>query len=85
MSLKHADHHLTRDKWSELAAGTMPGMAYFSGTGPLGATCGECSHCALAEKTRIPHCAKATQMRGKKSTPIRKSIAACKYFENKKQ
>jgi hypothetical protein len=85
MSLKHVDHNLKQDAWGQLAAGTVPGMAYFAGTGPLGSTCGECRHCALAEKAKTPHCAKAAAMLGKRGPNIRKSIAACKYFENKKQ
>lgn len=83
MSLKHVDQNLTQDHWGRLASGTVPGMAYFAGTGPLGTTCGGCRHCVLPEKSRTPYCGAAAKMAGKQTVGIRRKTASCKYFEPK--
>jgi hypothetical protein len=62
---------------------TVPGMAHFAGTGPVGEACGQCSY--LAETTRrgkrFARCGKYTElMDGKPGDAVPKSTPACRYF-----
>jgi hypothetical protein len=65
--------------WSE------PGMAHFAGTGPKGKTCGGCKFWTH-RTANFYGCDKYKElMRGKAGKPIRGSLPACKYFEQKPQ
>jgi hypothetical protein len=62
---------------------TVPGMAHFAGTGPVGETCGTCGY--LSEVTHrgrcINRCAKFTElMQGKVGDSVPKHTPACRYF-----
>jgi hypothetical protein len=82
--LKHAQTHLTADQFSELAQATLPGQAYFAGTGPLGATCGGCLHAVTkTQEGRLLFCDQHRQMRRVWGGKIRRDAPACKYFEAK--
>jgi hypothetical protein len=69
-----------------------PGMAYFSGTGPWGATCGKCLHRGYQTKIYDRHgnvltlrktkaCAIYKQLTGSVGHVVRPEWPACKYFE----
>jgi hypothetical protein len=73
---------------------TVPGMAYFAGTGPSGKTCGDCEYFGSyrtvnhidGKKSRkdMPLCCdKYRQMVGKVGEGIKPTILACKYFEER--
>lgn len=67
---------------------TVPGMAHFAGTGPVGETCGTCGY--LSEVThrgrRINRCAKFTElMQGKVGDSVPKRTPACRYFSPTKE
>ena len=78
---------------------TVPGMAFFAGTGPPGKTCGDCrllgyhrkcvrynEHNEPVEGTRFTSaCAKFRQLSGKDGPIVSKRTDACKYFEPAKQ
>jgi hypothetical protein len=68
---------------------TVPGMAFWAGTGPAKATCGKCANYGYYyedsrndRKHRAHGCAlywKQMKKHGERSIP--ESTAACKYFE----
>lgn len=62
---------------------TVPGMAFFAGTGPVGETCGTCSYLteSIRRGQRIDRCPKFTElMQGKAGDSVPKSTPACRYF-----
>jgi hypothetical protein len=62
---------------------TVPGMAHFAGTGPVGATCGECSYLAefSGRGKHLHRCGKFTElMQGKPGDNVPKRSPACRYF-----
>ena len=77
-------HHLTADEHTELAQATLPGQAYFGGTGPFGATCGGCRHCVTkTPETRALFCDRHREMARRWGAQIRRDALACKYYEPK--
>lgn len=77
---------------------TVPGMAFFSATGPLGRCCEECAFYGCNHVVRnkagdavrtVFHsnrCAKFSELvGGKRGDPIPPKTEACKYFEVKKE
>lgn len=65
---------------SRLHRSTVPGMAHWAGTGPVGARCGGCVFFTLIN--RSTRCAKYAQMMNGKwgSKKLPDDMAACKYF-----
>jgi hypothetical protein len=63
------------------------GMAFFSGSGPPGETCGACEHCGPTSdtdrKTGKVRCATFRKLAGRRGEAVDKRNAACKYFEAK--
>jgi hypothetical protein len=61
-----------------------PGMAFFTGTGPPGETCGVCEHCGPTSdtdrKTGKVRCAVFLKLASRRGETISKQYAACKYF-----
>ena len=62
-----------------------PGMAHFSGTGPPGATCGQCRHYGLKDRGFERMCTEYRRMAGKWGGNLDRHQSACKYFETKAQ
>jgi hypothetical protein len=78
-----------------------PGMAYFSGTGPAGKTCGDCSFRTYQTKVQVvagdgttatvwdtvpaKGCLKYKQMTGRDGPEIKKYYAACREFQEKEK
>jgi hypothetical protein len=71
---------------------TEPGMAHFAGTGPDGATCGQCKFRGYWRErmngsgfpiggSRSQACAKFHSLTGGHGPAINKNLRACKYFE----
>ncbi len=59
-------------------AKTPAGMAFWTGTGPEGKTCGDCGYFHGTSKGR---CRKYRELAGRNGLRFRRSSAACKYFE----
>ena len=55
------------------------GMAYFSGTGPSGSTCGKCVFYGFKEMEK--KCTKYREFAHEWGSNIKKTQPACKYFE----
>lgn len=83
MTLIPVDRNLMRSE-DDPAAQTHIGQAHFGGTGPFGATCGQCAHWKDSPTKRIKVCHKQAEMaRGKYClTALPSTAAACKYFVN---
>jgi len=75
---------------------THSGQAFWAGTGPAGATCGDCIFWGYSQVIRSADgnavgtkkscgCAKFHQLTGKHGPAIPDSALACKYFENADQ
>jgi hypothetical protein len=64
---------------AEQISASRPGMAHFAATGPLGATCKQCSYWQNATGKR--RCAKYRQLTGHSGPPIAGILEACRYFE----
>jgi hypothetical protein len=65
-------------------ASTVPGMAHFAGTGPFGATCGDCSFWQTIPKSQRMHCAKYVRMtKDKVKKPVPSRTPACRHFEER--
>jgi hypothetical protein len=61
-----------------------PGMAFFSGSGPFGETCGNCEHLGTTSKDRKKaRCAMYKKLTGRRGEEVDRRNAACKYFEGK--
>jgi hypothetical protein len=71
---------------------TVRGMAHWAGSGPAGATCGECVHLGYEKRTfndsgdviraaRSNGCKKFYELTGKHGPAVPPSCAACRYFE----
>jgi hypothetical protein len=68
-----------------------PGMAFFSGTGPAGYTCGSCLHRGGWRKVeqrngdvvsrRTSECQAFFRLTGRHGPNVAKEWLACKYFE----
>jgi hypothetical protein len=54
-----------------------PGMAFYSGPGPLGTTCGSCRN--LCDK----RCAKFRELACRRGEVVNPRNPSCKYFETK--
>jgi hypothetical protein len=84
---------LTKPQGEEMARmqeQTAPGMAHWSGSGPLGTTCRECVSWGWSKKFRRDSwgelsprlCSKFIRLSGgKKGDPVHHSKWSCKYFE----
>ena len=59
------------------------GMAYFAGTGPPGATCGNCMFYGNGRKGFERRCRKFQEMAHKWGSNLCKFQSGCKYFELK--
>lgn len=57
------------------------GMAYFAHTGPPGSTCGKCAFYGTKEFER--KCTKYREMVHDWGANLKKTQAACKYFEER--
>lgn len=89
--------NLTRgysDEFDRQVRNTFEGMAFFSGTGPFGATCGQCifwsyyrqhrDRAGNSTKTMFRKgCAKYHALTGKHGAIVPAGAAACKYFERR--
>ena len=87
--------HLTRpegDAVADMQRRTKPGMAFWTGTGPQGASCRECVFWGLGRKfkrdtwgeLRPRVCLKySALMRGAKGPGVPHHMDACKYFEER--
>ena len=89
--------NMTRGPMSDEAKETAPGMAYFSGTGPAGTTCGDCQFRGYRRKRRpifdartndwiersVNHngCKKFKELTGSHGQVISSLLHSCKYFE----
>jgi hypothetical protein len=71
---------------------TREGQAHFAGSGPLGATCGECAHLGywrqrpnangeIAKTKRVGGCAQFHKLTGKHGAVVPPGTEACRYFE----
>ena len=78
--------HLTQMFDPEVEHGyrnTLPGMAFWAGSGPIGLTCVDCEHLDLPkdskkEKALCREFKRLARVQGRKFS---KHSAACKYFE----
>jgi hypothetical protein len=60
------------------------GMAFFSGSGPAGKTCGDCKHLdGTGRKKRAGRCLMFKKLAGRRGEEIDLRYSACKYFEAK--
>ncbi|WGR74306.1 MULTISPECIES: hypothetical protein [unclassified Bradyrhizobium] len=65
-------------------ASVKPGMAHFSGTGPLATTCASCVFLAEQSGRRtLYRCKKFQQLTGKQGNCINREFSSCKYYEPK--
>ena len=64
-----------------------PGMAFYSGSGPDGTTCGDCQHRGYARSGEwyADRCEKFRTMTGKNGPPVRTDWPSCKYFHHKEE
>jgi hypothetical protein len=73
---------------------TREGQAHFAGTGPLGATCGECTHLGYWKQTHnakgdtvktqhVGGCAQFHKLTGKHGPVVPPGTVACRYFERR--
>lgn len=67
---------------------TAPGMAFWAGTGPAGATCGKCEHYGYhydddkgLPRRKTKSCAQFFRMTGRHGGSLTTSQSACKYFK----
>lgn len=65
MRLKPDADHLTRDRWSRLAAETHQGMAHFARTGPRNKTCSDCQFRVEVRRGKLLRCDKFKALIGK--------------------
>lgn len=79
-----ADHRTGMfDDASELGAKrSVPGMAHWAGSGPLGK---ECRHCLRFAKTvgNNGRCGKYRELAGRRGPVFSRLASACKYFEER--
>jgi len=70
------------------------GQAHFAGTGPLGATCGECAYLGywrqrrsgngeIVKTERTGGCEKFRELTGKHGAVVPPATSACRYFERR--
>lgn len=64
-------------------ASSVPGMAYFAGTGPEETVCGQCQHWVLPEGKRKHICAEFRRMTKDDAMAVPRLTPSCKYFEKK--
>jgi hypothetical protein len=75
-------------------AKTRPGQAHFGGTGPFGATCGECAFLGywrqisnasgdLVRTTKSQGCEKYFKLTGRHGPALAPGTDACRYFERR--
>lgn len=58
-----------------------PGMAHFSGSGPINSICGQCSFFVqFKSEQERGRCQKYQKLTGSEGNLIRRGYAACKYF-----
>jgi hypothetical protein len=59
------------------------GMAFYIGTGPKGAVCGNCKHKGYYDNLNVfrDGCAMYRKMAGRHGAAINKEYRACKYYE----
>jgi hypothetical protein len=73
---------------------TREGQAHFAGTGPFGATCGECVFLGYwkqirsarddtVKTQRVGGCEKFYQLTGKHGPAVPQGTEACRYFQRK--
>ena len=91
--------HLTAGHAPELArqiSRTREGQAHFAGTGPFGATCGECVYLGywrqrrnrsgdVAKTERTGGCEKFHQLTGKHGPVVPPGTDACRYFQRRRE
>ncbi|RWP64141.1 hypothetical protein [Mesorhizobium sp.] len=70
---------VSRDK----LARTVPGMAHFAGTGPVGATCSECDFWRQFGNQKKPSCEKFRLITGHSGKPVPGFTPACRYFNKR--
>ncbi len=87
--------HLTKPQGEEMASlqeKTKPGMAFWSGSGPLGKTCRECVNWGWSKhfrrdpwgELRPRMCSKFIRLTGgQKGDGVPHHVEACKYFEER--
>lgn len=75
--------HSTVWPMDRLAHNTYQGMAHFAGTGPLGATCRDCTFLdnTNTKGTKPRACRKFTELTGRKGKVVPLYADACKYFQ----
>ena len=70
------------------------GQAHFAGTGPFGATCGECVHLGywrqrrnrsgdVVKSVRVGGCEQFYKLTGKHGPVVPSGTEACRYFERR--
>jgi hypothetical protein len=92
------NHHLTRAHSAELAAqirNTRPGMAHWSGTGPVGTACSGCAFFGYEAPRRNDHgdtvgavrksqsCRRFFQLTGTHGPPLPPFTPSCRHFQGK--
>jgi hypothetical protein len=55
------------------------GMAHLAGSGPLGATCGRCTHWDFVGSDK-GRCEKYSDLTGRAGRPVPTDASACKYY-----
>jgi hypothetical protein len=86
--------HLTSPdpEFDRRVAATHPGQAHFAGTGPNGATCGQCIHLGYLKRTytaageptsagKSNGCVEFLRLIGKHGPAVPRHALACRYFK----
>jgi hypothetical protein len=76
--------HLTKiEGCPDRATHLRAGMAHFSGSGPPGQTCGDCTHLdrVIRKGESKARCGMFQKLTGRKGEIINPKFAACRYFE----
>ena len=60
---------------------THTGQAYFAGTGPYGAACGECRYWLGTPRKKAARCAKFKDLTLSNGPAVPRDAMACKYFD----
>jgi len=90
---RHLTHSYS-DALEQQIRSTHQGQAYFGGSGPFGATCGECIHLGYfrqhrnkagdtIKSTHASGCAKFYEFTHKHGPAVPAHAPACRYFERK--
>ena len=68
-------------EFSQRLCQTVPGMAHFAGTGPVGETCGKCRYLIESTRRKRSHrCAKYTELMRCIGDDVPKQTPACRYY-----